>query len=163
MTSKEIKIETIDNQSKPDIEYITPEYLETPNYEYWFNQQPLDYEKALRNKPTSWLRVKLGATTITSTWTLAITWIWFRPKLVNIISNRSANWISIGNSDWVSQFVDYIDDWWGAWTSNSLIINHRDAWSTKCQASLTSLNADWFTLDVTFLSVNTDIKYICYW
>lgn len=59
MTSKEFETpiyegdtgKKIEDQVK--IETVIPEYLETPNYDYGRSQEQLDYNVALRNKPTT--------------------------------------------------------------------------------------------------------------
>lgn len=54
---EEVKVETIESTSQPKwaevIETIYPETIEVPNYDYGNSQNTLDYNIALRNKPTN--------------------------------------------------------------------------------------------------------------
>jgi hypothetical protein len=52
------KIENLENPIKikwaEKIENIIPKTIKTPDYTYWKSQNTLDYNIAVRNKPTIW-------------------------------------------------------------------------------------------------------------
>jgi hypothetical protein len=135
--------------------------LNTSNYDYWVNQNTLDYNIALRNKPTVWgTSYYMWNGTITATWNKVITWIWFKPKLVEIICNNSSTWFCHWFWNWTSEYCNYYDAW--AWLITTRIINFRNSWITVCQANLSSLDTDWFTINVTYLLSNTTYTFICH-
>jgi hypothetical protein len=161
-----VKVETLDNKSEvrwtEKIETIYPETIDIPNYQYGNNQNTLDYNISIRNKPISWSNYKIWTWTFTTTWSLSITWLWFKPKLVEIFCNNSASWFCQWKWDWTSQFVSYFDTN-NAWFSTNYIIWYRNAWSTVAQWTLTTLDNDWFTLNISYLLTTTTYSYICYW
>lgn len=167
MTKEEIiKVETLDKNSEvkwtEKIETIYPKTIDIPTYDYGNSQNTLDYDIALRNKPIVWSNYKIWNWIFTTTWSISITWLWFTPKLIEIFCNNSSSWFCQWKWDWISQFVNYFDTS-SAWLSTSYIIWYRNAWNTVVQWTLTSLDSDGFTLNISYLLTNTIYSYVCYW
>ena len=140
-------------------ESIKPDIIQTPNYDYWTSQEPLDYE-LLRNKPSaSWGQYKLWNFTITWTWNISITWVWFTPKLVKF---------TIWDSSW--------NIWGWIWSMTSLSqqcynITNSVNITSQCiyywnpiwaRAVYVNMNNDWFVINCTYFSRNTYVLYECY-
>jgi len=94
---EDVKINTIWEDTKvkwvEKIETIYPETIELPNYQYWQSQNTLDYELALRNKPSWWGNIKTWYSSIPSWYTdFAITWLWFTPKAIQVVAQSWNKW-----------------------------------------------------------------------
>lgn len=162
---EEVKVETIDNQAKigEKVETIYPETIETPTYDYWTSQNTLDYNIAIRNKPSAWggqyYTGFIQRLSSAGTGAYSITWIWFSPKLVKITASYSANPWQV--SIWTSANACIFISTWSSGVSSYNNARIIDVWSSR--ASFTSLDSDWFTLNWTSMGVTVDILYECYW
>lgn len=107
-------------------EVITSEIIETPNYDYWKSQNTLDYNIAIRNKPSGWLFAQIEqnttqsisnntATTINTLWT----------KIGNTSMTSTANQITITQS-WIYLINAYCFAWW----SSNIVFRVMKNWVT---------------------------------
>ncbi len=169
--NNDVKIETIweNKQVKGNekIETIYPETIQLPDYSYWFNQEPLDYNR-LRNKPSWWnTKYKIWTYNITSTWIKNITWIWFKPTRVEVKCIFSSWW----NPVWFGSMVEgqqwsmSMAFWWSPITPNILyVLNVFNSSDTLiCRASNNGFIDDWFSINVTTLSTTWYLIYECFW
>jgi len=113
-----------------------------------------------------WIQVKTWFISISSTWTLAVTWIWFAPKLVSF---KSASGKSTTETD-VSKSTSEPNPWIRTWQYADKVNTNTtqrafelyEQWSdTYSNADCDSLDNDWFTLDVTTLDFNVTLYYTC--
>ena len=142
------------------IEYIKQNSIQTPTYEYGNSQNTLDYNISLRNKPSaSWWSFKLWTFTITATWNIAVTWLWFTPKYVEF-RYVAATWLWIWNMTSVAQ--EWYDPKWLAFVSTDCVYI-RDAWSVIiARTSYVSLDSDWFTINCTFFASSLAVRYTAF-
>ena len=162
----------IDSTSTPKwtepVVTITPEVIEVPDYDYWASQDTLDANIAIRNLDIPKFK-QLVTSRWASTWDFAITWVWFKPKMVRIQGHD--NWGSHTEwSDWTA--VDW-DLWnviykswatWAIWEDTwNILVLYLDP-SNNQVAKLKSMDADWCTLTFT-TSVWSSIRmfYTFYW
>lgn len=150
------------------IETITPEVIETPNYDYWYSQNTLDYDVALRNKPSwGWANVKtLIFNRLSTVWTgvQSFTWFWFKPT--NYTIQAWYNWLasniefSVWWYDWTTEQCMYIDSG-SSWTSN-YSLRVKD-WTNRTSALFSSFDTDWITLNFNFSDININLMITCFW
>ena len=150
------------------VEYI-PDIIpvNVDNYQdeflYGKSIEPLDYNTQIRNKPTasSGITTKIGYFTVTATGSKVITGVWFTPSLVQFFYTDQAWWSWAGSMTTTSQFAH---DYMGSWSSDQThCIYLRDAWSTTvCYCTYTSMDADWFTINVATGTGTTRVDYIAY-
>lgn len=151
---------------------IDPVEMETPNYDYGASQEPLNASFQVRNIKSWWWKYKLLDFTITQTWSLSITWIWFTPKIIYLYASQAVWW----NEFWSywSNGIDINNSkclfWWSIWWSyvtrlyfgNDIILVRND--SSLTIWLLTSLDNDWFTLNITsYYGSTTYVKAECFW
>lgn len=152
--AKEIKIDTLDQDSN-----IIP--ISTWNYQdsflYWKSIEAIDYNVGIKNKP----KAKIGYFTITTTWSKSITWVGFKPSLVQFFYTDQAGWSGAGSMTELWQFAhDYM---WSGSSDQTHCIYLRDAWwTTVCYCTYTSMDADWFTINVATWTWTSRIDYIAY-
>jgi len=163
---EDVKITTIDNIQNikwdEKIETIYPQTIDIPDYSYGRWDNTLDYNVALRNKPTptTWLQVAIWSITITSTWNKIITWVWFKPKYVTF-SYSAVTWL------WDWNMTSIAQSWYDPKrltriTTDCIYI--RDATDNViARAQYVSFNNDWFTINCSFSSANLTVYYTCFW
>ena len=108
-------------------------------------------------------------------WTgdFAVTWVWFKPKLIQIKSCRVPWWIDATFSlnsimeDWAGWFI-YSEFWNDQSNSprvrSSLAVRVTDTWGSPwTTADMTSFDDDWFTLDFNDIDFNVDMEIVCFW
>jgi len=108
-----------------------------------------------------WWSFYVWNTTITATWSKAVTWVWFQPGLVTF---AVADW------SWSASFT-----WVGAMTTTTqnALNNTNSGTSTadciyyhnpvKTRAQYTSMDSDWFTINVSVhTSWTTLVNFIAY-
>ena len=154
--------ETLESQTKvwEKIETIYPETLEVPTYDYGNSQNTLDYNIALRNKPSWNIFCKFYLYTWTTTWNWSYTWVWFKPKYVRIQATLAVSphpWSSDGctsSPNW-DAIYHYYSSWWDISIVNNRIIKIFDDWRiTQKAAKFISFDNDWFTLEFTTNNAN---------
>jgi len=164
MDSPEIFWQTIKWVEKIDL--IKPEIIQTPDYSYWVNQEPLDFNK-LKNKPSSWWLFYTWTFTRNSwsTWNQSITWIWFKPKLLKIhwvviLLNTSMCW---GSTDWTNpNSISYNFNWWSLYSTYQTTLIHLDIWAMT-RWTLASFDTDWFTINWSVINSNVRVNFECFW
>ena len=170
---EEVKVETIEDTKQlkwaEKIETIYPETLEVPTYDYWFSQNTIDWEVAIRNLPTWWGKYFVWSSSRNSwaTWNQVITWVWFKPKLVliNAIIATTPWGASWGQWDWITQYCSFTYQDSGnqnIWSYTSKIINAETNIYTD-RATLVSLDNDWFTLNWSQINQWCNFQYQCFW
>lgn len=143
------------------IETIYPETLEMPSYDYWVHQNQLDYNVALRNKPTWWWQFKIWTFNITATWNISVTWIWFQPKLV-----KFTVWDSSWNvwNVWIWSMTETSQQCMNIINSSHITSQCIYYWNpVKARAVYVSMDTDWFTINCTYFWANSYVLYECYW
>ena len=155
-------------------ETIKPEIIETPNYDYWQSQNTLDYNIAIRNKPdATWSKVFCWWNSRLSyswTWTQAITWVWFKPKLITIQAVFASWEWSFSDWQWMSTTDNFCiyqqnQSWWSytLMTYDFRIIFVRNyTWTLTSRASISSIDDDWFTLNWVKVWLDVYFKYQCF-
>lgn len=173
--TEEVKIETIDNQTKvgEKIETIYPETIETPTYDYWNSQNTLDYNVALRNKPTWWSHYKVLTWNYTANYTWIITeTLDFTPKLIEFTFFPNTTW-----STWSDWQIDSIQKSCLArkyeFTTNIIQQEFRPTDSFFIQEFVSSsvcngvvnIIQNWFTIQAASNTFSIDLKWIakCFW
>ena len=102
-------------------ETITPEVIQTPTYDYWNSQNTLDYNVALRNKPSvswwvwnnwaySFVIANWSATNVTTT--LPLKW-WFNWWWV-VLNDTANNWIKVTEA-WLYYITAQASFWLTNW------------------------------------------------
>lgn len=136
--------------------------------------EKIDYNN-LKNKPTWWFynTTKSYSVFTHGAWAFAVTWVWFKPKLVSIWAVRSPNWVDptfslneiTETSPWTFTYSElYHDNSWNSYIWSSLAIRIADAGgSPATTASMLSFDTDWFTLNFLSTSWNVEMKITCYW
>lgn len=180
---KEVMIneqETLSKQEKvwEKIETVELETIETPNYDYWLSQNTIDWPIAIRNL---WWNYYESWDDDNWAWTvpydIQITWVWFKPKLIQIVATRAQSWhsvISWGNAvDWSKWSCIYQHDNSNtiisgtSYQSSKIISLEWQVWWTypDIEAELKSMDNDGFTLTVTRndLWTNFTFTYTCFW
>lgn len=154
------------------IETIYPETIQVPNYDYGASQNTLDYDIALRNKPTIPTQniPKYWIFTINNSWTKTITWVWFTPTII-IIKATQSNSDRPVNSDWLSDWTNqschyiYHNSWWAtgiASDRSTTRIIYLYSNSHLTDAYISSVNNDWFVLTIPNYYYNAECSYICF-
>lgn len=131
---------------------------------YWKSIEKLDSKQIKGLSNTKFAR---GSFQRNTNWTHVVTWVWFRPKLLRITcilwwppwcisiwsgtsnANQSSNWtyfLTWALKGFVQSYIVYIVDW-----------------TTPEYASLTSLDADWFTLQWTKWGNYIEGHWEAYW
>jgi len=116
---KTIEPQTIDSSSNikwtEKIETIYPETIESPTYDYGNSQNTLDYNIALRNKPSGWLYAIIeawGTQSIPNNTTTTITGL--STKSGNSAMTATSNQITITEA-WAYLLSAYCFIWWTSW------------------------------------------------
>ena len=160
--------EQLETDMNPTTEIIEPMVLEwvVPNYEYWENQNTLDYNVALRNKKGGNFKILRLTRALNNTWSLSISTIGFTPKMIRIQAfKQTPNTWDFSDCTWVlnwgtltTYWMNNTVNWWFAsWTNAWNIIQFVDAVWSSCTATLTSLDDNWFTIN--FSTVNFTIEF----
>jgi hypothetical protein len=114
---------------------------------------------ALRNLNT-WWSFKVWNFNITANWIKVITWVWFKPSMVQFFPN-SWNW-------------NTADTWMWAMTAiNQFAVNNQNSWFITSQAiyywnpvkarwAFASMDNDWFTITISWYTAYTDVWYIAF-
>lgn len=139
-----------------DFWVIEPVEMQTPDYSYWASQEPLNASYQIRNL-NWWWKVKTWFSSI-SAGTTNITWVWFKPKSIQVVVNTS-NRVAWG----------YADNIWWTLTQRCVYFN----WSTyNSQPSrlfrfdwinvwnLISIDNDWFTVSS---DLSATMIWTCFW
>lgn len=122
-----------------------------------------DYNDLI-NKPTipTANTPKLQQFTFNATWNIAVTWVWFTPKLVEFhFTDQSwAYWVWKMTSTYQFAFdVGY------SWTQiqTECIYIRNSLWNAIWRAVYVSMDSDWFTINVTFSTwVTIYVNYTCF-
>lgn len=142
------------------IQDVSQEQIQVPNYQYGNNQNTLDYNIALRNKPTNWwLTIQMWSFTITWTWSIVITWVWFKPTYVTFTYSASTwRW------EWEmteTAMKSYDPRTNTTVTSDNVYIrNSSDAIIARTQ--YVSMDTDGFTLNCSWYSANLTVYYTAF-
>lgn len=181
---KEVKVESLDYN--PD---ILP--VDTTNYEdkflYWKSIERINVKqiKWLATVATTWVYSdltwkptiptvnipKLWHFQITATGNIVVTWIGYKPSLIEIKASVSWwSWIleSTGKSDWTNTYTHYIyntntNNKSYYVTDNIIVIEDGSSWSfVNTYASLTSLDSGGFTVNVWTRNHTVECTYIVY-
>lgn len=166
---EDVKIEAIWEDTKvkgvEKIETIYPETIELPNYQYWQSQNTLDYDLALRNKPSWWWQIKTWIlANINTNWSIVVNTVWFLPKLIKFTAIYS-NWASSAISIWHycngvnNSVVSYENA--ADFSSNSRCFR---LWWTNWLWRVTAVDNTWFTLNVSnSWWISYTVLYECFW
>lgn len=132
----------------------------TEGYDYGQTKRKLKVWLEVEGWGGGW-KVKVGNWTRSTTWTLAITGLGFKPSSLRIV----ASYIGWGGavSDWVTDWTTSRSVNWFPNpstpavenTANLINVNWSSAWKTV--ANLVSFDSDWFTLN--FTSIGPSISF----
>jgi len=115
------------------------------------------YKKEI--KEVAFKEPKMWSFTITSTWTISITWIWFTPKYVKFLY-----YASTGRWEWEmtsAQMRAYDPKtWWTITTDNIYIRDGGDVVIARTQ--YVSMDVDWFTINCSCHSANLTVYYTAF-
>jgi hypothetical protein len=140
-------------------ENVYPEIIDIPTYNYGNWQNTLDAWLALRNMSNGW-KMKIWNFTITATWNISITWIWFKPNRV-LFNAWDNSWNSSYVSIWAmnSNWEQYAMNFQTSACDNTRCIH---LWN-KCWAKYVSMDSDWFTINCDFFANTAYVTYECFW
>lgn len=145
--------------------------ISTPDIEvkYWVNTPQLrTWVEVLW---WSWWLFYIWNDSLSSTWNKIISWIWFKPKYIEIYArmlswweNSYSNWYS----DWLNNFCilyfwDNLYNWWSGYSGTNIIELYWNTSWYEVEAQLISLDNDWFTLSCTSRDVSNIFIYKCFW
>ena len=156
---KEVKIDSIDTQ---DSTYLN-------SFEYWQTKEQL--QPWIEIAWWSWAKFKVWSGTFTATWNQSVTWVWFKPKYLQIQATITANniWDSNWMTDWVTQSVIYqfITGWPTIVNDRNSIyiiyVYNQTAWLVSI-GQFVSFDSDWFTINITNLAAwNIKYQYTAFW
>lgn len=142
---------------KPD-KILQWESINNPGVPFWLTNEQLIPGVHYPEEKNSW--TKIWYFTFNSTWNITISWMWFKPKLVQFFYTDQISWYGQGAMTADYQFAfDVVES---KSSSQSDCIYIRNAWwSVIWRAEKVSLN-DWgFTINVTFAPWTTvRVNYI---
>lgn len=124
------------------------------DYQYWQVQEKLKIWREVAG--STWWNIKLWSFTITTTWSIAITWLWFKPSYVKFLYYASTwRW------EWeMSSTQMRAYDPKTLTTITSDVIYIRDwASSVIARAQYVSMDSDWFTINCSFTTANLVVYY----
>lgn len=164
MEQETLETKTTYSKNEIKIENLEIETIEVPEYNYGQSQNTLDYNKAIRNKPeqSGW-KYKVWSFDITSAWYLTISWVWFRPKYLEI-EWIYGWWYTKWKTDWTttnSIILDTIINTNTRYTSE--IIRMRNNWTTILVTNFDSFTDDWFIINTTYYSASVNCTYTAIW
>lgn len=152
-------------RKKPPVPFTEKEDTSATGwYEYWKLKRKLKPWIEVEWGVGSWL-VKVGSGTRSTTWTMAITGVGFKPTSVEIVAAYvwGGGSYSEGSSDWTSEFSV---SWFPNPTtpavefySRLISVNWTRTWTTV--ANLLSFDADGFTLNFTSIWPSIEFYYVC--
>ena len=138
---------------------IEPIEMETPNYDYGASQEPLNASYQVRNLNWWWWKIKTWYSSISSWYTdVAITWVWFKPKAIQVVVH-SSNKVAWGYADdvwWTLNQRCIYADWWAYGNQNTRLFRF---WPTELWL-LVSFDSDWFTVKS---DLSARMIWTCFW
>ena len=154
-------------ETKPIYTEHTPEIIPVDTHNY---QDEFLYGKSIEKINTNQINwaiiwAKFWSSSVNSTWNHSITWVWFKPSRIKITANKLGNnWVSTWYSEWV--WTDFVMYWYNITTTavlGWLIVDVTDnTWTPQWQATLSSFDSDWFTLNWTIATGTINFIYECY-
>lgn len=139
------------------IQDVKQEELQIPNYQYGNSQNTLDYNIALRNKPSSWTPV-IWSLSISSLWNVNVS-LWFKPSLVTFTSICSSGWWTWAATE-LSQF--WMDNRSFTIIDTQCVYMRNTWWTAVHRTEFTSMDATWFTLNCILATETATVRYIAY-
>lgn len=148
----------LEAQKEKDLDYYTD------MYEAWQTKQQLVIGREVKPTTLWWSNYKIWSFTITTTGNKVITWVWFQPKIVELVGsdwiNNMSIWKFTSSSSqrvvWANNAADE------SWSSDSNCLRVK-VWVNNTIAAAVSLDTDGFTINVTSNSWTSYIKYTCIW
>lgn len=131
----------------------------------WEVKEQLEIGKEVKGS-TWWMLVKCWQTYISTTGTLAITWVGFKPK-----------YIEFEAVDWFASFSQMKTDWvtqngyrmWRLWTwdqysdTNYAAELYRVTPDDYFIIDFSSFDTDWFTINRLVVDFGATLKWTCFW
>lgn len=173
---------TVNKQTFQEQSIIYP-IIQIPTQQYWQAQDTLNWPLSVRNLSKVaatwdyndlinlpviwWLYFQWDSSR--SSWSIgnqAITWIWFKPKMIIIHAwgwGSGSNAICDWHYNWTSNHVRtfYFNGWVSVVTWQTLLI-YIQAWANDAEATWVSLDLDWFTINWSNILVNVDFTFECF-
>lgn len=152
-------MEKIPQEYKPtNLPEVTNDFWK--DYEYWWPIQKLRPWIEVKESSSWWWQFKLWSFTISATGNITITWVWFKPKLVQF-SYSAATW------KWEWEMTSTEMRAYDPKTLGTLIINCiyiRDSASNViARATYVSMDNDWFTINCSFINWTLPVYFTCFW
>jgi len=150
------------------VDESTPTYY-TDMYKAGETKEQLELWKEVRWASESKVYSNSYLYTGTSTGSWSYTWVWFKPKVVRIQANlvESQGWSSDGTANWTMNACQY--DYWSSgvyiksYRNNRLVYIPNNGNTTLKAATLTSMDADGFTLNFsTNNALNAEFIITCW-
>ena len=129
----------------------------TDVYSPWQTKQRLKIWREVEGGTNLWTPY-VGSFTITATWNISITWIWFTPSYVRfdlVHNNGFGSWnMTKNNQNSISLY---------AWASNTRCIDiYNNLWIIQTRAVYVSMDPDWFTINVEIAIPTLTVNFIAY-
>lgn len=157
---KEIKVEYTDFM--PEIIPVTTDNVQD-YFMYWKSIEKLKVWKEV--KWSSWGNYYIWAVTYAPadwTWSKSITWVGFKPTRIRVHAVCSwAWWWSDMYTDGTTTVCHIQWAWYNSFSSHAF---YAWDWVNAAFANFTSLDADWFTINIiTYTGQTAIIRYECFW
>lgn len=151
-------MEKIPQEYKPtNLPEVTNDFWK--DYEYWWHIQKLRPWIEVKESSSWWWQFKLWSFTISATGNITITWVWFKPKLVQFSYSASTwkwEWEMTSTAMRAYDPKSLIT----ITTDNIFIRNWSDVVIARTQ--YVSMNNDWFTINCSFTSASLVVYYTAF-
>ena len=136
-------------------------------YSPWETKEQLELGKEVKWS-AGWFKVKCWQTTISTTGTLSITWLGFRPKFIRFQAvdwNRTWSNCDIDSFSWSHNWLRM---WKIAWaiqfdTTTRAAELYRDSGGTYVTVDFSSFDTDWFTINRLTVWFSATLQWTCMW
>ena len=133
----------------------------------WETKEQLELWKEVKGS-AGWFKVKCWQTTISTTGTLSITWVGFKPKFIRFQAvdwNRTWSNCDIDSFSWIHNWLRM---WKIAWaiqfdTTTRAAELYRDSGGTYVTVEFSSFDADWFTINSLTCDWVQNLQWTCFW
>jgi hypothetical protein len=166
---EQMESQSWENERKIPLEY-KPEVLDesVPDYykDYTYGQTIRKLKPGIEVEESSswWLYYSNISLRSSWTWSQAITWVWFKPKMIKIKAYKSS-WYVVSEWTWTPLTTNSFSSYESAGnlfiTYGTNIIYLLDG-SNASYCNISSFDNDWFTLNWTLVQIATNFIYECY-
>lgn len=132
----------------------------------WETKEQLELGKEVKGT-AGWFQVKCWQTTISTTWTLSITWVGFKPKFIRFQAvDWSNSWSNcdIDSFSWYHNWLRMWKSWWVMYfdQTNNAVQLYRDSGSLYVIVDFSSFDADWFTVNRLVVWFSAIMQWTCF-